>query len=124
MEAAYLRRCLNRNVIFPLYCLGFFYFIYWFLFRIYINDIGILDSCLRMSKCSQSLRRFPEKLKVKFSMCLTKHHVVKMYAGVGVYIHIFVTGDYFYLIRLHDQFHVSYPHHLIRLCHIICEKYT
>jgi hypothetical protein len=32
------------------------------------------------------------KLKVKLSLCLTKHHVMKMYGGVEVYLRAYLTS--------------------------------
>jgi hypothetical protein len=33
----------------------------------------------------------PKDKKVKFTLCLIKHHDMKTYRGVEVYIHIFLT---------------------------------
>jgi hypothetical protein len=35
---------------------------------------------------------FQTWVKVKLSLCLTKHHAVKMYGGVEVQIHVFLTS--------------------------------
>jgi hypothetical protein len=38
------------------------------------------------------LVRKGKKVKVKLSLCLTKHLAMKMYGGVEVYIHVFLTS--------------------------------
>jgi len=41
------------------------------------------------NKYSISVQRFSDKINVKFSPCLTKHHAMKAYWGVEVYLHAF-----------------------------------
>jgi hypothetical protein len=45
------------------------------------------------------------KVKVKFSLCLVKHYIMKMYGGVEIMLHTHLESQH--QIELRGQFHAS-----------------